>query len=197
MAKTLELLQQYQDRIAGLRSEIDNYYTTETARIDAGYMPRIQDFERKLKSARESKNQNLIQFYDKVLSSTQQQRESAIQRMEDRSGSFSERKMRQIDYVQSLIDDPSFQAAIERERSQIATEQARAETAKVAEQRRVAAEQARVEREVSQREQAERQAGRFRARGSRGASRPMLSAARMAPEQTMAPAQTLGAFMPK
>lgn len=197
MAKTLELLQQYQDRIAGLRSEIDNYYTTETARIDAGYMPRIQDFEQKLKDARKNKNQNLVQFYDKMLSSTQQKRESALKMVEDRSGSFSERRMKQIDYVQGLIDEPSFQSAIERERAQIATEQARAETAKVAEQRRVAAEQARVEREVSQREQAERQAGRFRARGSRAAGRPMLSAARMSPEQSLAPSQSLGAFMPK
>lgn len=197
MASYLQRQKELQQRIAETRAEIDNYYANQRARFEQAYLPRIESFRSKLAEAEERNNPNLVQFYRENIESQQEKLESAYQMIEDRAESFAQKRMERIDYLNRLMDDPAFEAGVERERAQVAAQQAQAEAAKIAEQRRVAAEQARVEREVSQREQAERQAGRFRARGSRAAGRPMLSAARMSPEQLLAPSQSLGAFMPK
>lgn len=192
----------FQKQIDQMQSEIDNYYETGKARIAEVYRPRLEQYQGALDNAKNPQfgrdpDEGRIAVAQRRVQSLMEQQDRAIQGLEAKAEDFMSRRTKSIESLQARMDAPVFQQGLEYEKQQIRTQQAEAEVARVAEQRRAEAEKFRMQQEGSQREEAERQASRFRARGSRGASRPMLSAARMAPEQTMAPAQTLGAFMPK
>jgi hypothetical protein len=187
----------FQKEIDRMQYEIDNYYQTGIERFNEVYKPRIDLYSGALENAKKSGDEGRISTAERRLQSVMEQRDRAIQGLEAKEQDFVSRRTKSIESFQARMEAPAFQQGLEYEKQQIRTKQAEAEVARVAEQRKAEAEKFRMQQEGFQREEAERQASRFRARGSRGASRPMLSAARMAPEQTMAPAQTLGAFMSK
>lgn len=165
----------------GFANDPRELYQTESTKLKADYDERIADWRARLEQGRQrGASENFFNMLDRQYETIQQQRDRAFERLD-------QRVQRQEEILETRLSSPSIQRRVLERK----TQEMQAQAAEAAEKRRQ-------ESEVMQRESAERQASRFRARGSaRAGARPMLSAARMAPQQTMAPEQTLGAFMPK
>ena len=192
----------FQKEIDRMQQEMDSYYEVGKQRITEAYRPRLEQYQGALENARNPQfgrdvNEERVANAERRVRSVMEQQARAIEGLDAKAEDFMARRTKSIESFKARIDNPVFQQGLETERAEIRTRQAQAEAARVAEQRKAEAEKFRLQQEGFQREEAERQASRFRARGSRGANRPMLSAARMAPEQSLAPSQSLGAFMPK
>lgn len=160
----------------------------------------------------ESETKKWNDYYNEQIASQRQRIETAssdemYNRAYERLDQIVERREQQVSRINQRYEDllKKQDAALEspvlmtvaRQRLETELNQQREQMRK---EQAAIAEQQRREREGMQREQAERESGRSRARragGGRITGRPLLSAARMAPEQTMAPQQTLGAFMAK
>jgi hypothetical protein len=182
---TLEDLVKY-----GFAEDPNVFLQTERSRLKSEYDQQLANWQTSVNQARErGASDRLFASLDRQYDRITQRRQNDFDRLEQRYDTLASR-------VESRLESPVFQRKVMEQKTR-EVEQQRAEQAR---QAAAAAEQRRQEAEGMQREQAERQAGRFRARaagGARQSLRPMLSAARMAPEQTMAPGQTLGTFMPK
>lgn len=149
--------------------EINDYY----AERKSFYKERIGYYEQKGRDDR-------VQEYE-------QRWKDVSQRIDERLASAEASYEKKLAKQEERIDSPIYQRRLSEAQLKETREKAAA-----------AQEKMRQEQEVMQREEGERQAARFRARGGgRAGARPMLATARMAPQQTMAPGQTLGTFMPK
>lgn len=174
----------------GFAEDPNTFLQSERTRLTSEYDQQLAEWrtrvdQAKAGNARDAVFASLDRQYDRIT----QRKQNDFDRMEQRYDTLVSR-------VESQLESPVFQRKVMAEKTK-EVEQQRAEQSR---QAAAAAEKRRQEAEGMQREQAERQAGRFRARaagGARQSLRPMLSTARMAPQQTMAPEQTLGAFMAK
>jgi len=159
--------------------------------IETPFQKRIKDLQ-DYYNERESFYTERIRYYENKDNTTrakelEERWVNLSKKIDDRFASAQASYDRRVAQQEAKIDSPIYQRRLSE--AQLKETQAKA----AAEQ-----EKMRQEKEVMQREEGERQAARFRARGGgRAGARPMLATARMAPQQTMAPGQTLGTFMPK
>lgn len=203
MATYTELEKLYRQQIADIRQQQKEYIPKNLAQLKERFLPNIIKTQEQIKyySA-----QDPAAGYGDVIESLRSQEESWQRRYEeaearllDRYQEFDTRTTKRLESIYGQLSSDKFRKNLRLEKLEAATQEKKAEAAKVAAEREAAAAKFKQQQEASVREEAERKAGRARARtgGSRAAARPMLSAARMSPEQTMAPEQTLGTFMPK
>lgn len=185
MAITLEDLVKY-----GYAEDPNAFLQSEKSRIDAEFDQQMSQWRSNLEQAKQrGASDRLLASFERQYDRMMTRKENAYNRMESQFDRLTQR-------VEERLESPVFQRKV----LQAQTQELQAQREEQAREQAAVAERQRQEREGMQREEAERQAGRFRARafgGGRGVARPMLSAARMSPEQSLAPSQSLGAFMPK
>lgn len=196
MATFAEQQASYLRRIEEAKQAQEAFIPAAMEKVRGMYEPRIQKYRDQIASLEklgvdtslpEQMLAQTIKYYDRDLVKIDQQFEKFVNEQDALIARY-----------ESKLDAPRFKQNLQREQIAEKAQQAQVETARIAQQRQDEAERFRREREASVREEAERKASSFRARtgGSRAAARPMLSAARMSPEQTLSPMQTLGTFMP-
>jgi len=159
--------------------------------VDAPYQQRLKEI-RNYYDDRRSYYTDRVRYYmgkgnEEKVKQLETRWSELEQKLDARLNTTQERYDRELERQQEDINSPIYRKRL-----------SEAQLKETREKAAVAQEKMRQEQEVMQREEGERQAARFRARGGgRAGARPMLATARMAPQQTMAPGQTLGTFMPK
>lgn len=163
----------------GLITDYRPDYEKRVSEIEAYRKERKDFYTERIKYYDQKDRQDRVQEYE-------QRYNDLMGRLDERLASAEASYERKTERMNERVDNPIYQTRL-----------AKLQLDETKQKQAAAQEKMRQEKEVMQREEGERQAARFRARGSRAGARPMLSTARISPAQTMAQQDTLGAFMPK